>query len=253
MGFFSNLFKKAEDTKPIPVQVEIPTNIIKPQVDQVKKLDLRKEIFKISLEKKSLQHVTARVALVIDKSGSMEDLYRNGTVQSVVERILPIGLKFDVDDTLDVWVFNNNCKRAKSVTENTFHNYVDHEIVKYSWGGTSYAPVINDIMKKYVVEDPSNIPTFVIFITDGENNDRIEAEKAIIKASNYNIFWQFIGIGHENFKFLKKLDTMEGRLIDNANFFEIKNINEIIDEKLYDLLLSEYPTWEKLAKNNGLI
>jgi uncharacterized protein with von Willebrand factor type A (vWA) domain len=223
----------------------------------IQQLNLRKETFTLCLKKKSLEHVVARVAVVMDKSGSMSYLYENGTVQSVVERLLPIALKFDDNQELDMWLFSDGYKRLPSITEEDFFDYVNREILRNPannfWGGTNYAPVINDIVKKYAFEEPSKVPTFVIFITDGENFDRNEAKRAIVEASKHNIFFQFVGIGNEDFKFLKSLDSMTGRYIDNANFIQIENINRISDEQLYDMLMNEYPAWEKEAKRLGLI
>lgn len=125
---------------------------------------------------------------------------------------------------------------------------------KYNtWGGTSYSPVMEDIINVYTKKNPSNTPTFVLFITDGENDDRAKTEKIIKQASNHNIFWQFIGIGYESFKFLKELDTLKDRKVDNANFLQIKDINSVSDLQLYDMLLNEYPLWEKEARKFGLI
>ncbi len=76
---------------------------------------------------------------------------------------------------------------------------------------------------------------------------------AIKKAARFPIFFQFFGIGESSFAFLKKLDKMRGRLIDNANFFEVKNPNRISDNKLYKKMMAEYPDWLKLAKGKGLI
>lgn len=236
-----NLFKTNENSKP--------------STTNQSKINLRKETFKISLEKKSMQNTVARVALVIDKSGSMQDLYYNNTVQDLVERLLPVAIKLDDNSELDIWVFNNYFKRLNSVTEKDFNNYVNKVIMSKvkEWGGTSYSPVMEDILKKYIKENASNVPTFVIFVTDGENDDHQSTIRTIREASNYNIFWQFIGIGNERFTFLKNLDTLDGRKVDNANFIQIQNINNISDEKLYDLLINEYPSWEKEAKKIGII
>jgi len=225
--------------------------------EAVKTLNLRKETLGITLEKKALKNVHARVAIVMDQSGSMSNLYKNGTVQAVIERILPIGLQFDDNGELDIWLFSDKFKRLDSITENDFYQYVNREIMNKRenqiWGGTRYAPVMQDVLTKYVSEEPSTIPTFVIFVTDGENFDHSQSESVIREASNHNIFWQFVGIGDEDFKFLKKLDDLKGRKIDNANFFQIENINKISDEELYNLLLNEYPVWEKEARQIGLI
>ncbi|PLS19571.1 stress protein [Bacillus sp. M6-12] len=222
--------------------------------EAVEQLNLRKETLALTMRKKNMNNVFARVAVAMDDSGSMESLYEKGTVQSVLERLLPVALKFDDNGELDMWLFANKFKRLPSITEEDFFDYVNREVMhRASWGGTNYSPVINDIVRKYAKEEPSDIPTFVLFITDGENFDRNEAERAIREASRYNIFFQFIGLGNEDFRFLKELDEMEGRFIDNANFFEIRSINRISDDQLYDLLLTEYPIWEKEAKRVGLL
>ena len=41
--------------------------------------------------------------------------------------------------------------------------------------------------------------------------------------------------------FLKKLDNINDRYVDNANFFALPNIVNIQDNQLYSLLLNEYP------------
>lgn len=261
MGLFDFFKRGGGQSSSQPLQTQssrqsIPTNngLHLRKEEAVQQLNLRKETFEISLRKKNLDNVFARVAVAMDDSGSMESLYKRGTVQSVLERLLPVALKFDDNAELDMWLFANSFKRLPSITEEDFFDYVNREVMKRaSWGGTNYAPIIRDIVKKYAQQEPSPIPTFVLFLTDGENSDRGEAERAINEASRYNIFFQFIGLGNENFRFLKKLDEMEGRYIDNANFFEIRDINRISDDQLYDLLLTEYPMWEKEAKRIGLL
>jgi len=266
MGFF-DLFrsKKVATPEPIsprsqvspPAPTSVPVSAAVPEayVQLAKgKLDLRKGVLKISLEKKSMQDVKARVAVVLDKSVSMRPLYRNSTVQTTLERLLPIGIKFSPTNTTDVWLFSELYKKLKPISESDFPGYVNRVAMHaMEYSGTQYAPVIRAIVKEYVMEYPSTIPTLVIFITDGETSYQGDVRKAIIDASNYNIFFQFVGIGDEAFTFLEELDTMKGRFIDNANFFKLKDPNAVSDANLYDLLLAEYPTWEKLAKQHGLM
>lgn len=264
MGLFDSLFKRGG--KPSPAQKQSatassyrapssqPASVSLRKEEAVKQLNLRKETFEVSLRKKDMNNVFARVAVAMDDSGSMQEMYYSGMVQSVLERLLPVALKFDDNAELDMWLFANRFKRLPSISEEDFYDYVNREVMsRATWGGTNYAPIISDIVKKYAKEEPSDVPTFVLFLTDGENFDEREAERAIKEASRYNIFFQFIGLGDENFRFLKRLDEMEGRHIDNANFFEIRNIDRITDGQLYDLLLQEYPLWEKEAKRIGLL
>jgi hypothetical protein len=117
-------------------------------------------------------------------------------------------------------------------------------------GGTSYAGVINRIVKKYA--KTSGDPAYILFVTDGDNSDKKPAENAVIEASKYPIFWQFVGIGKGEFQFLEKLDTLKGRIVDNANFFAVNDINEITDQELYQRMLAEFPLWLKAAKEKGI-
>lgn len=220
--------------------------------ESLKKVNLRKEsINKICLEKKELTDLTARVAVVMDYSGSMYTMYSNGTVQSVLERLLPLALKFDDNGELEAWIFEDGFNRLEDINIDNYYNYIENEDIleKYYMGGTKYAPVIKDVLKKYIEEDPANIPTLVLFITDGDNFDKKEATKAIIEASKYPIFWQFVGLGNNKYSFLEKLDKMEGRYVDNANFFSVDNIDKISDDELYRKLLSEYPEWINKVKD----
>lgn len=208
-------------------------------------LNLRKEqVQLLCLEKKPLANLISRVGVVFDFSYSMENLYRNGTVQSVLERLFPLALQFDDNGEMEAWIFDNVYHRLPNITMSNFYGYVEKNILhRYSMGGTEYSPVLIDLYKKYMMEDPENLPNYIIFITDGENQDTTETTSVIKKLSKYPIFIQFVGIGNCSFRYLKKLDEMKGRYVDNVNFFEIEDINEISDNILYEKLLQEYPIW----------
>lgn len=65
----------------------------------------------------------------------------------------------------------------------------------------------------------------------------------IICFSEYNIFVQFIGIGDEDFDYLKSLDDMKGRKHDNTGFTAVKDMNKMSDEQLYTEILRQYKDW----------
>jgi len=218
-------------------------------------IDLQKKSVKIMLEKKQITHVKARVGLVLDITGSMRTLYKNGTVQRVVERILAVASQFDDDGLLDVWVYDNEFSRLKPVSERDFEGYVNRIILEndliHKFGRNDEPPVMKDVLKKYMQEDDSQDPAFVVFINDGGCKKTI---KSIIEASATKpLFWQFVGIGNGNFEFLQKIDTLEGRFVDNANFIHIEDIDAISDEQLYEALLNEFPSWLKEAREKGII
>lgn len=224
-------------------------------------ISLTKDV-RVVLEKKNLQRVQARCAIVLDITGSMRPLYKNGTVQKVVERLLAVANEFDDDHTLDVWVYDHRFTRLPSVTEKDFEDYVTRFILDNAsvpkFGRNDEPLVMRDVISKYTKEEPSKTPTFITFINDGgvkrgSNDAGDSIEKLIIESSNLPLFWQFVGLGESDFGILKKLDTIDGRLIDNANFFQIDDIDRISNHDLYDLLLNEFPLWLEEAKKEGLI
>lgn len=218
-------------------------------------ITLRKEAVRVVLEKKKLTGVVAKVALVLDISGSMRTLYKNGTVQEVVERVLAVASQFDDDGSLDIWVYDNEFSRLPSVTEKDFANYVENHILNnnsiHKFGRNDEPQVMEDIIKKYTIEEKSEEPAFVIFINDGGCKKGIQ--KPVVFSSNQPIFWQFVGIGNGKFDVLRKLDEMEGRFIDNANFFYIRDIEKTTDETLYNNLLNELPKWINEAKEKRIL
>jgi len=218
-------------------------------------ITLRKEAVRVVLEKKRLTGVVAKVALVLDISGSMRTLYKNGTVQEVVERVLAVASQFDDDGSLDIWVYDNEFSRLPSITEKDFAGYVEKHILNnpsiHKFGRNEEPQVMEDIIKKYTIEEKSEEPAFVIFINDGGCKKGIQ--KPVVFSSNQPIFWQFVGIGNGKFDVLRKLDEMEGRFIDNANFFHIRDIEKTTDETLYNNLLNELPMWIKEAKEKRIL
>lgn len=216
-------------------------------------LDMRKEelnnvLIKLDMNKSagfSMSNLTSRVALVLDYSGSMRSHYRSGAIQQLIERILPIAMRFDDDGELDFWIFDDGFHRLPSINKSNFYGYIKREVIdKYSrMGCTSYAPVMKDVYNKYICEDRKNIPSYVIYITDGANDDKRETTETITYLSQFPIFWQFVGIGNERFEYLQKLDDLKNRVIDNADFFPVSDISRMSDNELYSNLLNEYPSY----------
>ena len=46
---------------------------------------------------------------------------------------------------------------------------------------------------------------------------------------------------------------MEGRFIDDANFFHLEDMSKLSDEMQYDQLLNEFPQWLQEAKTKGIL
>lgn len=204
----------------------------------------------INLSKSSgiaMNNHTAKVAVVVDYSYSMDHLFESGAVQRALSRLVPIGLRFDDNGELDVWLFHSKHFRMDGMTLDNYDNYVNNVIKRsgINYGGTQYASVIEDLIQKYEVEEHSEVPAYVIFITDGDNSDKARTDEAIRKSSNYGIFIQFVGIGNAGFNYLRKLDDLSGRYCDNTGFIQVKDFDSMTDDDLYKSLLEQYTLWLK--------
>lgn len=234
MGIFG--FGKNTSSNTPPRQLNISKE------ESVRKLEIGKQaVHQLTIGKSPLNGLTSKVALILDYSGSMDRQYRNGMVQEAIEKILPIAMEFDDDGSMEVWIFENGYHRLPDINLDNFYGYVQREILdkRYNMGGTCYAPVMDDVKRKYINEERTTIPVYAVFITDGDNSDKRETDRVITDVSKFPIFWQFVGIGNSSFAYLEKLDDMGGRYVDNANFFPVREISDITYEKLLD----EYPSW----------
>lgn len=199
----------------------------------------------------------------MDYSGSMSTLYRDGVVQELVERLFPLALEFDDNESLDFYLFHDSYIKLASVNMLNYSNYIRSN-VSGSMGWTAYAPVLNAIYQENFfdrkrmglsVEEKKTVefPTYVIFITDGSNSDKTETTNLIREMSKKAMFIQFVWIGNSSFPFLEKLDDLTGREIDNCDFFAVKDIEKMSDDDLYSNLLNEFPERLKEVKQRGLV
>ncbi|MDD1443725.1 VWA domain-containing protein, partial [Dolichospermum sp. ST_sed3] len=232
------------------------------------------------LKKVNLSDHRAKVALCLDISGSMGNLYLKGKIQRFAEKVLALGCRFDDDGAIDVFLFGMLAHDVGEMTLDNFPNFINNIIDKYPLeGGTNYGKVIQQIRNHYFPDGRgmerktpfiSDMPVYVMFLTDGATMDESDTRKQMIYASKEPIFWQFMGIGkssknkgkgflsslvpsYNEFAFLEKLDTMAGRYVDNANFFSVEDPETVSDEELYGFLMTEYPGWLKLAKEKKLL
>lgn len=245
---------------------------------------------KINLDKHQLTDHTARVALVLDISGSMEELYRSGKVDELVKRALPLGLQFDDDGQIDVFAFGSKAFDAGEYGLSNYKSCVKTIVKDYGLNhATYYEKALSMIEKKY---KGTKLPVYVMFVTDGDTDEKAKVERVIRSLSKQPIFIQFIGLGTSiepdqkggqassgkkpgflsrlfgagssssssgsrsfggGFDFLSSLDDMDGREVDNVNFFAIKHPTSVSDERLYELLMNEYPQWLKAARAKGIL
>ena len=229
------------------------------KVSLEKKMEKAPEIISLvkplvfELKKKNLETTVARVGLVLDISGSMVPRFKNGTVQSIVNKTLPLAVQFDDDGELDFWLYGTTARKMNSVNLKNYTTAVpeDWKHLMLDLGGRNNEPIV----MRMVVDEykDTKVPAYVLFITDGGVNQKREIQNIITEASHLPIFWQFVGVGGKNYGILEKLDTMSGRYVDNAGFFALDDFKKVSNEELYARLLEEFPSWLEKIREKGMI
>ena len=240
-----------------PVQEPVVAEPVKVSLE--KKMEKAPELVSLvkplvfELKKKNLETTVARVGLVLDISGSMVPRFKNGTVQSIVNKTLPLAVQFDDDGELDFWFYGTTARKMDSVNLKNYMTAVpeDWKHLMLDLGGRNNEPIV----MRMVVDEykDTKIPAYVLFITDGGVNQKREIQNIITEASHLPIFWQFVGVGGKNYGILEKLDTMTGRYVDNAGFFALDDFKKVSNEELYARLLEEFPSWLEEIKKKGMI
>ena len=246
------------------------------------KLPALKQKAKTAAELLGLAGQKAQVVGTADISISMRELFKRrddtgSMVQRTIQRLFALALAFDDDGEIPFYLFGVKAQKLGVVKEGDCHNCIDGRRITLEYG-TKYAQPLLMVAQDHFPEgsyqpttkgwfgrkkrgpvqiqqlaNPVKEPVFNIFVTDGENQDEREAEDIIHAISVLPMFTQFVGIGNSGFKFLKKLDSMTGRFIDNAGFCQIEDIDGMSDEDLYAQLLNEFPDYIKAAREAGLV
>lgn len=235
--------------KAAPAKVSLEKKL---QKDAPQLVSLAKPL-QLELVKQNLQNTVARVALVLDISGSMSGRYSDGTVQEIVNKTLPLAVQFDDDGELDFWYYGSRCKRMKSVNMKNYTSAVPrgwNDLMRSLGYGNNEPVVMKEVLAEY---KRSKLPAYVIFITDGGVGSESEIKQVLIEASHEPIFWQFVGVGGSGYGVLERLDNMSGRYVDNANFFALDDFKRVSNSELYSRLLNEFPQWLQKIKRKRMI
>ncbi len=203
-----------------------------------------------------LGDLTAQVILAIDYSVSMRGRYASQEVQELVERALALSLSgLDDDGNIQVFFFDSKSYRPEVVSQSNYSGFVNAWASRHDMGGTDYLPVIKDIRKFISDNDMVSAdkpPVFVIFVTDGETRNEGKISRELIDAASDPVFWQFMGLGYSP-KFLKRLNTMGGRVIDNVGLFEVRNSQAMSDDEFYQKTISEFfSEWLPAARQQNI-
>lgn len=230
-------------------------------------LDMRKKVvldmsktFEEAMTKKGIiTFPVLRTRAAIDKSGSMENNFRNGYVSKSVDRFIAAALKFDDNGELEIGFFDSNFEETPVATLEDAGQYMTTKGARiYANGGTNFAPIVawtleedtrdgaaksggflGGIKKLFGSAPQSSLPDcgqYTGIITDGANNDKGEFEALLKKTNAKDSFFQFIGIG--NSVDVSYLDSLERRF-SNVGFVHIKDPRKVDDDAFYELLAND--------------
>lgn len=219
------------------------------------RLNLRKQQVLVSLAKRGAAGIQARVIVVLDASGSMHRLYKRGIVMQAVERMAAIAAQLDDDGTMQVWAFADLARQLPDLTIAGLPAWLKAQVPSRpaGVGGSNNEVVVIDQVRRWIADNPTPDPTLVLFFSDGGVHRNAEIERQLRDAAHEPAFWQFIGLGRGNYGILERMDTMEGRVVDNVGFFAVDDISKVSDAELYDRLLSEFPTWIPEVRRLGIL
>ncbi|MEU7430542.1 VWA domain-containing protein [Streptomyces sioyaensis] len=212
------------------------------------------------LDKHGLATQRAVVYLVLDRSGSMRNYYKDGTVQNLAEQALGLSARLDDAATVPVIFFSTDIDGTADLDLTHYEGRIAelHAGLGHM-GRTNYHWAINAVVEHYK-KSGSTAPAFVIFQTDGAPTSKPAAEKALCEAAGLPIFWQFLGFGDpdaKGFDFLRKLDDLtvpERRAVDNAGFFHAgRDPRSLSHDELYQQLMVEFPEWLAEARSAGIL
>ena len=246
-------------------------------------LDLSKK-FTLNLEKAGVLIIpTLAARLAVDKSGSMDDEFRDGLVDRTIALFSAAALKFDDDGQLEMGFFNNYMERTPDANANDNGNYL-RRVRQSAGGGTSYAPIIVEFESKRVTPAaaapaaPVPAPTpekkgffssifgkkeevaapvetgpkagecavraYVGIITDGDANDNRQFEAVLTKTSG-DTFFQFIAIGNG-----VRTEYLTGiaAKYPHVAFMHLPDPKRTTDDQFYEKLCNEkLASWIKSA------
>ncbi|MGJ5750823.1 TerF-like vWA domain-containing protein [Streptomyces puniciscabiei] len=214
----------------------------------------------VSLTKHGLDGLRAAVYLVVDHSGSMKPYYRDGSVQTLADRVLGLSAHLDDDGRVPVVFFSTDVDAVTDIALDRHEGSVERIVAGLGhMGKTSYHLAMDAVIDHYL-DSGATDPALVVFQTDGGPVDKLAAERYLCKAAGLPLFWQFVGFGDpgsRQFEFLRKLDELavpDKRIVDNAGFFHAgQDPRRLSDAELYDRLVAEFPRWLAAARAAGVV
>ena len=223
-------------------------------------LNLSKQNLQLTLEKKNIPSITnMNVEFAMDVSASFADEHRNGYTQQFLNRFVPFALLFDPDKKMGMYAFSSSYEKLKDVSESNYQDYVSSTIRTCSVYncGTNYSEVIKEmitpskdkpgVFSSFFKSSETKVsPKLCFFVTDGEPFDTSKTLNVLKELEGSNTFIVLISISSKPISFLETMQRSQNVTYMNFTPQELKQIQSVSDENLYDRLLDdELTTWLK--------
>ncbi|MFK0172659.1 VWA domain-containing protein [Streptomyces sp. NPDC090306] len=220
-------------------------------------ISLLKETARVSLEKRGLGGLRAAVYLVVDRSYSMAGYFRDGSVQHLADQALGLSAAVDDDGIVPLVFFDSQPYPVVDITLDQHAGVVaqQHQLLggEDTMGGTRYSLAISTVLEHYQASGATD-PALVIFQTDGEPGDGVDAAQLLADAAPLPLFWAFVGFGAHTVTYLTELDQMPGREVDNASYFHAgRSPKSLPDATVYDAITGEFAKWLPQARAKGIV
>ncbi|MFE2994172.1 VWA domain-containing protein [Nocardia sp. NPDC059246] len=215
-------------------------------VDLVKKFDKAG----ISLSKAGLDGIRAEAVLILDHSGSMRGGYRNGMVQTLVDRALAFALQIDGDGKIPVIPFDSQLWPTVEVTLANYADIVNRKIYRPNdMGGTYLARALNAVLD---MAKTATSPLYVVIVTDDDPTDRSKVVATLKELKRYAVFVKVLTLVPA--PFWDQMDDLEiPGLIDNLDAKRVDDPASMSDLAFADVMVDEWRTWVDAAKAAGIL
>ncbi|WP_406290357.1 VWA domain-containing protein [Embleya sp. NBC_00896] len=221
------------------------------------------------LRRRGLAGIRGRIVMVLDGSGSMNDLYKNGVVARTVERLASVAARLDTREVLDVWAFADRQVPLPPLYVPGIADWLPHVhpggILSWSVGigcGTDAVGMVRTILDRHV-PPPGGLPVLVVFLSDGAIDVR-EVEQLVRDTANRPAFWQFVQVCPD-LSFYRSDAEHQERVLAETNFlvrhivrrqlrhasrpesgnvgsFAEEDLDALTDEQLYERLVDGFAT-----------
>jgi hypothetical protein len=242
-------FVPAANLKPLhTVRLERRANVDQPAANvsliKANGVDFEKRVT-VSLQKQKEHGVGGLrwdVVALLDESGSMGHLFRDGTVQRVTEAALAWTAGVDADGMAPVGAFGSHHIWHGEVNLTNVMGVVDREGWN-AWGSTNLTSSLDALLE--LAPQVTN-PMYAFIVTDGSPDNKQTAIDRIAQLSQYPVFVKILLVGNDPWgkNFVEYLDDLEDhepgrRLFDNVDAQHIADPRKVNDHVFFANAMTE--------------